>query len=44
MLKMTEPESIDVPAGSLKIVAFLAAVPTVVLKGMIGSSVQHAPE
>ena len=44
VLIMTESERIDVPAGPLKIVAFLAAVTTVVLRRMLGAYVQHAPE
>ena len=41
-MKMMESERIDAPAGSLTIVAFLASAPTVVLRGMLGASAQHA--
>ena len=44
VLKMTESERIDAPTVPMKIVAFLAAVPTMFLWGMIGASAQHLPE
>ena len=44
LLKIAELEGIDAPAGPLKIVAFLAAVPTVVFWGMHWASAQNAPE
>ena len=44
MLKISESERIDAPAGPLTIVVFSGAVPTVVLRGVIGAYVQHAPE
>ena len=44
VLKMAESERIDALAGPLTIVAFLAAVPTVVLRVTIGEYAQHAPE
>ena len=44
VLKITESERIDAPAGALVIVAFLAAITTVVSRGILGASAQHAPE
>ena len=44
VLKVTESERIDTHAGLLMIVVFSAAVPTVILHGMLGASAQHAPE
>ena len=44
VLKIAESERIDAPEGPLTIVAFSAAVPTVILRVMLGSSAQHAPE
>ena len=44
VLKVTELERIDAHAVPLKIVAFLAAVPTVILRRILGASAQHAPE
>ena len=43
MLKVTESEKIDSHAGPMMIVAFLAAVPTVISRGILGASAQHAP-
>ena len=43
-LKLTESERIDAHAGPLTIVAFLAAVPTVISRGMLRASAQHALE
>ena len=43
VLKMTESERIEAPAGPLTIVAFSAVVPTVVSRGMLGASAQHVP-
>ena len=42
VLKMAESERIYAPAGPLTIVAFLAAVPTVVLGEMLGDYAQRA--
>ena len=44
VLKMADLERIDAPAGPLTIVAFSAAVQTVVSRGMLGASAQHVPE
>ena len=44
VLKMAELERRDAPAGPLTIVAFSEAVPTVVLRGMLGASAQHVPK
>ena len=44
VLKIMELERIEAPAGPLTIVVFLEAVPTVVLKIILGASEQHAPE
>ena len=43
VFKVTESERIDTHAGPLMIVSFLAAFPTVISRGMLGASVQHAP-
>ena len=43
-MKVTESERIDAHAGPLTIVAFSAAVPTVISRGMLGASAQYAPE
>ena len=43
VFKVTESERIDALAGPLTIVAFSSAVPTVISRGMLGASVQHAP-
>ena len=40
--KVTESEIIDAHAVPLTIVAFLAAVPTVILRGILWASAQHA--
>ena len=42
-MKVTELERIDAHAGPLTIVTFLAVVPTVILRGLLGASAQHAP-
>ena len=42
VLKVTESERIDAHAGPLTIVAFLAAVTTVISREMLGASAQHA--
>ena len=39
VLKMAELERMDAPVGPLTIVAFLSAVTTVILRGMLGESV-----
>ena len=44
VLKVTESERIDTHAGPLRIVEFLAEFPTVISRGMLGASAQHAPE
>ena len=38
VLKVTESERIDAHVGQLTIVAFLVVVPTMILRGMFGSS------
>ena len=43
VLKVKESERIDAHAGPLTIVAFSAAVPTVISRGMLGASAQHVP-
>ena len=44
VLKVIESENIDAHAGPLTIVAFSAAVPTVISRGMLWDSAQQAPE
>ena len=44
VFKMVELERIDAPARPLAILAFPEAVPTVVLRGMIGASEKNALE
>ena len=44
LLKVTESERIDAHAVPMTIDAFLAVVPTVILRGMVGAYAQHAPE
>ena len=44
VLKMAKSERIYAPTGPLKIVSFLAAVPTVLSWEILGAPAQHAPE
>ena len=42
-MEVTESERIGAHAGPLTIVAFSAAVPTLIQRGMLGAPTQHAP-